>query len=141
MEAGGRRLVRDRERVLDRHLRHHDKPALRRARDVDVDEVRPGQAPRKCVGLCQGRLRAEDAVDLARVVRERRRRLLERDGETGLACLVEEARALGLRVRAVDLDLEVAAAVVLDLDPGEADLPRSRSEALRERIPDRRSHL
>ena len=133
VEAGARDLVRDRQSVLHRHLRHHDEPAGRRSRDVDVEPAGERKAPHERVRLGERALRREDADDLALPVLHRRCGLLEGDGEARLPRLGGEARAVGQRVGAVDLDLEVAAAVVLDLDTGEPERGCLRLQLLRRR--------
>src|SRR4051794_18794380 len=117
--------------MLDRYLRHDDKPVIAFAREVDEEKSAAREPPHQ--GVCGGNRShlPEHTEDLALVVLQRRRSLLERHRKARLGSLLREARAVRLTVGAVDLDFEIAAALVLDLDSLEAESGRAPLQRVR----------
>jgi len=107
---------------------NHNRPGAADADDVDVAEALGREPARQRVRSGERAQAREDADDLAGRRLYRGPGLLERHLEARLLCLACEGRTVRGLVRAVDLDLVVAAALVLDLDPLEAELSGTTGE-------------
>ena len=123
--------MRDRERVLDRNLRHHDKPELALTDEIDEAKTKRRELLHQRVRVGNQPLMRKNANNLARAVLHGRRSLLERDLKAGFCSFDRKTAAVALAVGAVDFHFEVATTLVFDLDSLEAERSGARLQLLR----------